>query len=175
MAENTDLAAIQKQLATIQDRLKELDHEDAVPKWWTKHQGNVDQRVSKLENRMDTTQGYLEQILHAVKAKAGEITPDKPTSSATKPQPGQASKFPPVVTILDEHERYTFNPEGPGILQNPTHTFTPQQKQKMKVEDTVPDGNNNEQHMPNLNHQSRGSNFRPKIELQMFDGNNPRG
>ncbi|GMI90521.1 hypothetical protein HRI_002721400 [Hibiscus trionum] len=165
MADTPDMSSIQTQLTTIQDKLKDME--------------TTNQRVSKLKTRMDTTQDYLEQILHAVKTKAGEATPEssiKMQPDAAK-QPGNTSKASPLITILDDKERYSIKLDEPGILAGkPGSIPVMQQRLKMKIGETVKEENQTD--ATNNIHQgyhNRGSTFKPKLELHMFNGTNPRG
>ncbi|KAL4351905.1 hypothetical protein GQ457_06G037700 [Hibiscus cannabinus] len=179
MAETSDLSNLQKQLSKIENRLNDMDNEDAVPKWWTKQKEESEQRISKLESRIDNTQGYLEKILQAVTERAGDLSPEssaKPPAGMSKMPSGNTSKIPTMVTILDDNERFSYKINEPGLLA-PKPLQTPfSQKLKMKMGEPVKEENHSEPNtLPAQNIPIRGSNFRPKIELQMFDGINPRG
>ncbi|KAL4319829.1 hypothetical protein GQ457_18G007350 [Hibiscus cannabinus] len=179
MAETSDLSNLQKQLSKIENRLNDMDNEDAVPKWWTKQKEESEQRISKLESRIDNTQGYLEKILQAVTERAGDLSPEssaKPPTGMSKMPSGNTSKIPTMVTILDDNERFSYKTDEPGLLA-PKPLQTPfSQKLKMKMGEPVKEENHSEPNtLPAQNIPIRGSNFRPKIELQMFDGINPRG
>ncbi|KAL4325963.1 hypothetical protein GQ457_11G022560 [Hibiscus cannabinus] len=167
-------------MTTIQSRLTDLEDEDKVPRWWSKHQESTESRLTSLESRMNTTQTYLEQILQAVLKQGGDSSPDTAakTTGPHQPQTAKTGQAPTVITISDDKERYSYKPEGPGLLASkPLHTPPPPLKLKMKMDESIKD----EPLFQNLGNSSTHSGtthtntFRPKIELQMFDGANPRG
>ncbi|KAL4309278.1 hypothetical protein GQ457_01G012100 [Hibiscus cannabinus] len=162
------------------NRLDDMDKEDAASKWWTKQNEETEKRVTALESRMNTTQGYLEKILAVVTQKAEEESPASTTKTSSridKDRLENTSKIPTMVTILDDHARYSYKPAEPGLLAaKPVSTPLLQQKLKMKVGEVIKDESAIDTlnpHNPGSN--TRSSNFRPKIELPMFEGSNPRG
>ncbi|KAL4289531.1 hypothetical protein GQ457_14G023340 [Hibiscus cannabinus] len=181
MVENSELSKIQKTLTTIQQRLTDLEDEEKVPKWWSKHQDSSVARITTLETRMNTTQSYLEQILQAVRQQGGDSSPDSATKTpavTTQGHTGKTGQTPTVVTILDDNERFSYKPREPGLLAaKPVHTTMPPLKLKAKMDDILKEEPLS--HHANTSAAQIGNthinSFRPKIELQMFDGMNPRG
>ncbi|KAL4272664.1 hypothetical protein GQ457_13G022100 [Hibiscus cannabinus] len=92
---------------------------------------------------MNTTQTYLEQILQAVLKQGGDSTPETAAKTPTgthQPQTAKTGQVPTVITILDDKERYSYKPEGPGLLASkPLHTPPPPLKLKMKMDESVKD------------------------------------
>ncbi|KAL4348724.1 hypothetical protein GQ457_17G014770 [Hibiscus cannabinus] len=130
----------------------------------------------------------------AVVQPADEIgTPSPMSEQLTAAR--NTGKKPTQVTILDEKERYSFNPGEPGILSKPTMKATQassslglmeEQRGASGTETKLKlGGKNNEMEETflvrennlwekNMNGVTGNYLPRPKIEFQTFDGNNPR-
>ncbi|KAK8983583.1 hypothetical protein V6N11_073987 [Hibiscus sabdariffa] len=103
---------------------------------------NIEDCVTALENSLVETNGYLQRIL-AIMQK---------------------------VTIIDDHEKYSFQPSEPGVLAS--KPIPAGATNKHSGEPSF----NTETNFPNRtqNNNQQSLNLCPKIELQFFDGDNPR-
>ncbi|KAL4271596.1 hypothetical protein GQ457_13G023790 [Hibiscus cannabinus] len=139
-------------------------------------QNSLEERVAALESATTENNGYLQRILSLLSKGTEEVELSTPGSSQQPPAINQSvteGKKPLHIRVIDEHERYVFNPEEPGVLANkPSHISlnikNPEQQIKTK----------GMEYEMEERHQSNSPNTfipRPKIELQTFDGENPRG
>ncbi|KAL4347328.1 hypothetical protein GQ457_17G018120 [Hibiscus cannabinus] len=129
---------------------------------------NLEDRVTRLETSITETNGYLQRILDVMQKTREAVELPSPQSVRQKaPQHADApAKKPLVVTIIDEHEKYSFQPNDPGVLASKPIPAGTSEKHPGE-----PSFNNTH------NLQERNSQQfipRPKIELQFFDGDNPR-
>ncbi|KAL4278859.1 hypothetical protein GQ457_03G027370 [Hibiscus cannabinus] len=144
---------------------------------------NLEDRVSSLENSLAETNGYLQRILGVLQKSREIVELGSPPSVRQKPpiNPDAASKKPLTVTIIDDHEKYSFKPNEPGILaakpvpagESNKHSGPMEQSQRFPGEPSF----NTEHTIGDRTPHSGQPHFipRPKIELQSFDGDNPRG
>ncbi|XP_039044642.1 uncharacterized protein LOC120184185 [Hibiscus syriacus] len=154
---------------------------EPVPIWWLTQQSTWEQRMQLLEATTTDTKNMLQQLLGLMQkagAESGQSTPAERPQAPTI-QIKDATKVPLQVTVLDDKEKYSFQPEQQGILASkPT---LPQDVFKMKT--TVNTTESGEQSVskghPFMEKYSSNNNTgmflpKPKIELQFFDGTNPR-
>ncbi|KAE8732994.1 auxin response factor 18-like [Hibiscus syriacus] len=161
----------------------EAGNEDALPSWWVDQKSELEGSIQIHETGMIENRGYLQRILQmvsqAVEEKESSLS-DKGRLQIAVNQTKMEGKHPCLITILNEHEKYTYKQDEPGILSSkpaviPQHNESPLkdtiEMQKLKMEGNTVD----------LGESSIGgdvqSNYvlRPKIEIQMFDGTNLRG
>ncbi|KAL4278717.1 hypothetical protein GQ457_03G025020 [Hibiscus cannabinus] len=133
---------------------------------------NIEDRVTALENSLAETNGYLQRILTIMQKGREEVELPSPLSVRQKApmHPDLQGRKPLTVTIIDDHEKYTFQPSEPGVLaskpvpagETNKHSGEP----SFNTETIFPTRtqSNNQQSL----------NLRPKIELQFFDGDNQR-
>ncbi|KAE8673195.1 hypothetical protein F3Y22_tig00111807pilonHSYRG00050 [Hibiscus syriacus] len=97
-------------------------------------------------------------------------------SAAEKQNKGKGKK-PCLVTILSEHEKYTFKPNELGILAAKPVEFSSPLPFNSKVQEENIMGSASEFKVDNkgLFGSSGPMLPQPKLDLQMFDGSNPRG
>ncbi|KAE8711977.1 hypothetical protein F3Y22_tig00110266pilonHSYRG00038 [Hibiscus syriacus] len=79
-----------------------------------------DNRISSLEVRMNTYQGYVKQILGILIRKKDMQEPESPDSKQVKtPEPSKPDgKQPAAVTIINEKSGFTYQPEESRILKS---------------------------------------------------------
>ncbi|KAL4385166.1 hypothetical protein GQ457_15G026180 [Hibiscus cannabinus] len=179
MAEQINMAEMKSQLDQIQTKLNQVCDETTIPKWWEKQKETMDNTLGTLFAKMEDNQGYMERLMKALLKKAEEpATPETTTNPQKLKQPLFGEPTHAQVTIIDSHEKYSYKPDAPGILaskppQNPSSstplkTFSTQ----YVASDTLLTEKGNTGSF--LTH-TGGINLKPKIELQLFEGDNPRG
>ncbi|XP_039069068.1 uncharacterized protein LOC120215444 [Hibiscus syriacus] len=166
----------------VQEQAIEVKDEEALLSWWAGQKAELEGRIQTLEEGMTKNRGYLQRILQLVNQAAEKK--DSPRSERSQPpaaakQNKDEGKLPCLVTVLGEHEKYTFKTGEPGILahkpvntpplcENQPHASLDVQKLKMG-------GNTTKMGESSIGEDVHSSYvFRPKIELQMFDGTNPK-
>ncbi|KAL4379604.1 hypothetical protein GQ457_02G023110 [Hibiscus cannabinus] len=159
---------------------------ESIPTWWENEKSKLEQRLSLIEASTVENKGYLQRILKLMSNGADEVeqmTPGSNVRDASGAKNTQEGKKPLQVTILNENEKYSFNPAEPGILASkpmPGQLSNMNSPMQYKIE-----GNLDKKAEPSMSKESEqwgknsynGQNTimpRPKIELQMFDGENPR-
>ncbi|KAL4348459.1 hypothetical protein GQ457_17G002920 [Hibiscus cannabinus] len=195
MGETMDLAAMQQQLDTIQTQLKRINDEEAIPKWWEGQNAIWENRFKNLELKTTESQEYLERIFKLLNKAAEE--PEKMNTEKGQQQENQVmnitpprneGKQPVQITMVDEQGKYSLKTSELGILSskpgvNPNVNAGPSH-QKMVRSEIVNEqkwGSSKDPYMlEKLNQQNNhgsswGFNFKPKIELQFFEGENPKG
>ncbi|KAL4303244.1 hypothetical protein GQ457_10G021490 [Hibiscus cannabinus] len=141
---------------------------------------NLEDRVLTLENSLAETNEYLQRILNVLQKGRETIELGSPPSVRQKPpiNPTTLGKKPLTVTIIDEHEKYSFKPGDPGILASSAgetnkHSALIEHPPHFSGEPSFSTDHALGERTPH----SGQPHFipRPKIELQSFDGDNPRG
>ncbi|KAL4309574.1 hypothetical protein GQ457_01G052960 [Hibiscus cannabinus] len=150
----------------------EAPNAEHIPSWWTNEKTLWENRFATLENQTHENKEYLQRIISLVSKETDSIADSSPEKETRNPAPVNTGKQPVQVTVLHPNEKYSFQPEAPGILSSQP-TIPPPGFQKQ-----------NEDHgesslLPQLfssGKQTNPSSFcpRPKIEIPMFDGTNPR-
>ncbi|KAL4351193.1 hypothetical protein GQ457_06G016870 [Hibiscus cannabinus] len=187
MAEQPDLASIQKQMNDIQTHLQKLSDESQPPKWWEAQET----RLSILETNVSETRNYFGRILQLMNRSVEE---DQPSPLAHKQNDDQVhttlpahreGKQPMQVIVIKDKERYSYQPAEPGLLQSKPPSEIPPFQHKMGPEmgSSSDRAIFNEQESlpraPQLQNTTFGNpgNLLPRvrIELQPFEGDNPRG
>ncbi|XP_039062791.1 uncharacterized protein LOC120207396 [Hibiscus syriacus] len=137
--------------------------EETLPSWWAGQKEELKGRIQTLKERMTKNRGYLQRILQLVNQAVEEK--DSP----------------------HEHEKYTFQPNEPGILAFKPVGFTGHQTVNPKLQKENPMDSFSEIKGEGDEHVDIRNYFknpfgntssvlpRPKLELPMFDGNNSRG
>ncbi|KAL4303860.1 hypothetical protein GQ457_10G003110 [Hibiscus cannabinus] len=174
-------------------------HDSELPPWWEKQQQLLESRFQGLENSTEENRSYLQRILDLMTKGAYEISSSspEPTQQLTAQKLQKAlGKTPVQVTVLNDHQKYTFESGAPRVLANkppdPLHhpTSFPQHAQFQS-----------QSHQPihqrqyrNTNLDNTGTSFlrdpttmdkhyahshgqffpKPKLEIQLFEGTNPR-
>ncbi|KAL4281431.1 hypothetical protein GQ457_03G011630 [Hibiscus cannabinus] len=173
--------------------------ESTIPKWWEAQQQLIENRFKTLEESAEETRGYLQRLISLTSKEADDAlqsSPDIEPAAAEKkrqislgkqhmhPQPTSTTEKPPL-----QHD-------SQGILAS-RPDFVPQQTQTLKA--TPPGQPPNQNDSPKRKwgaqyfdlgdtsilkdsqtgdraHQHTQNSFlpRPKIELQQFEGINPR-
>ncbi|GMI63964.1 hypothetical protein HRI_000065700 [Hibiscus trionum] len=161
MGDNVDLTALQRQMEEMKadkDSLKD--------------------RMDKIDSRMDEVQEDLRKIVDAVTRGAGSsepVTPEKNKQSSVEHQMKHEGKKPIQVTFIDDKERYSINLDDPGVLgSKPQGNMSFEGKWNEKGNTSNPQGNQKIEREGQENWWN-SLNLRPKIELSMFEGENPRG
>ncbi|KAL4291734.1 hypothetical protein GQ457_14G021280 [Hibiscus cannabinus] len=141
---------------------------------------SLEERIEVLEAASEENRGYLQRILSLLSKGAKEIelaTPGSHQQEAKKIPAETSGKKPLQITVIDDKERYSYKPDEPGLLAHrpdmmnkQNSTPLPQQKLKMKMEE-----HHTLETTTSPMYNFRGLSLRPKIELTMFDGSNPRG
>ncbi|KAL4313107.1 hypothetical protein GQ457_01G008060 [Hibiscus cannabinus] len=159
---------------------------ESIPTWWENEKSKLEQRLSLIEASTKENKGYLQRILKLMSNGADEVeqmTPGSNVRDASGAKNTQEGKKPLQVTILNENEKYSINPAEPVILASkpmPGQLSNMNSPMQYKIE-----GNLDKKAEPSMSKESEqwgknsynGQNTimpRPKIELQMFDGENPR-
>ncbi|KAL4378560.1 hypothetical protein GQ457_02G035680 [Hibiscus cannabinus] len=167
----------------------------AQPTDWEEQKKQWENRMKNLENQTEENRSYLQRILTLLSKEADEIGTPSPMSEQLTAARNTGNK-PTQVTILDEKERYSFNPGEPGILSTKPAMKATQassslglMEEKRGASGTETKlklgGKNNEMEETfivrennlwekNMNGVTGNYLPRPKIEFQTFDGNNPR-
>ncbi|GMI86644.1 hypothetical protein HRI_002333700 [Hibiscus trionum] len=179
MAEKIDLTEIQKQLDELKDDTK-------VPRWWENQKTNWEERVMQMETNNAETLGYMRQIISLLKNEAGGSEPNTPgqtTSQSAKILFQKMEKKPVQVTVIEGKEKYNMNLDGPGIFSSspiPPNDVKPQNHDKAKISNEGMETGGTSQFKEQVYNGGNSSSQniftpRPRIELQVFDGENPRG
>ncbi|KAE8728969.1 hypothetical protein F3Y22_tig00004035pilonHSYRG00004 [Hibiscus syriacus] len=90
-----------------------------VPVWWVNQKLEWEQRLESLEKTTNETNGYLQQLLSLMQKagdESGQSSPATNLNNMTKAQPQVIGKTPLQVTVIDDREKYSFQPMKPGIL-----------------------------------------------------------
>ncbi|KAL4310989.1 hypothetical protein GQ457_01G000170 [Hibiscus cannabinus] len=196
MSDPMDPMVVSQQTNTTREQPEQQAEEETTPKWWDKHKAIWEGRLSTLEKKASETQGYVERIFQIITKEVEEseqenndyqqhmgnkvmnITPTK-----------SEGKKPVQVTIVEEHGRYSPKPVEPGILNakpvvnKNANASSSQQKLAIENEMLIERkwGSDKDPYMlekmnqPNINTGPGGFNFRPRIKLPFFEGENPRG
>ncbi|KAE8675660.1 hypothetical protein F3Y22_tig00111650pilonHSYRG00271 [Hibiscus syriacus] len=119
MVETPDLSSIQQQISELTTLVKQATDGTKPPKWWEEQ----DNRISKLESRMTTNQGCVEQILRILTRRTEE---QEQTSSENEQVnipnlPKTDGKKPMLVTGMNESQ-FSYKHNEPEILKSkPAH------------------------------------------------------
>ncbi|KAL4362255.1 hypothetical protein GQ457_04G013260 [Hibiscus cannabinus] len=156
--------------------ITESREEEVAPRSWEAQRANLEDRMNRIETRLEENNSklqennsYLEKLVNLMSAKEGEQSP------ATQQMMNQVildtpvrrdGKQPMHITVIDEKEKYPFKANEPGILST-----------KPSINLGEPSyGKDCMQQEKNYLYGGSGTFIpRPKIELQLFDGNNLRG
>ncbi|XP_038995777.1 uncharacterized protein LOC120120131 [Hibiscus syriacus] len=166
-----------------------LEEEETLPSWWAGQKAELEGRIQTLEEGMTENRGYLQRILQLVNQAAEEK--DSPKSVKNQPpaeekQNKSEGKVPCLITVLSENEKYTFQPNEPGILASKPVGFTGppifnQKMQEEKLMGSSSESKGGDEHVDTRNYCKNPFGNpssvlpRPKVELPLFEGNNPRG
>ncbi|XP_039068452.1 uncharacterized protein LOC120214696 [Hibiscus syriacus] len=155
-------------------------NEETLPSWWVEQKAELEGRIQTLEDGMTENRGYLQRILQLVNQAAEEKDSpqsERSQSSAAEKQNKGECKQPCLVTVPSEHEKYTFKPNEPGILAAKPVEFTSPLPFNPKVQEENIMGSSSEIKVDSKGlFRSYGPILpRPKLELHMFNGSNPRG
>ncbi|KAE8720380.1 CDPK-related protein kinase [Hibiscus syriacus] len=176
MTQNPELSALHKQIEDLTLLVKNATDDTNPPKWWEEQ----DNRISSLEVRMNTYQGYVEQILGILIRKKDGLEPESPDSQQVKTsEPSKPDgKQPGAVTIINEKSGFTYQPEESEILKSKPD----EPPQKPKADLQLGDSSGTKISQGALVDERRGSfgslgsvTPRPRIELPIIEGTNPKG
>ncbi|KAE8665787.1 hypothetical protein F3Y22_tig00112529pilonHSYRG00028 [Hibiscus syriacus] len=154
--------------------------EETLLSWWAGQKAELEGRIQTLEDGMTKNRGYLQRILQLV----NQAVEEKDSPQSVKSQPTiveqhnkNRSKQSCLITVLSEHENYTFQPNEPGILAFKSVGFTSTLHLNQTLQEENVRGSSSEVKVDSkgLFGSSGPILPRPKLELQMFDGSNPRG
>ncbi|KAL4290632.1 hypothetical protein GQ457_14G012640 [Hibiscus cannabinus] len=187
--ENINVAAMKKQLDTLQGNMDQQMEGTIIPKWWTKEKQDMEKRFDALEMSNKENKNYLEKIFKWCSREEQEPEQEEtcniqqtvePVINVT-PQKNEGKK-PMQVVIVDEQGKYSPKPEGLGVLASKpninNHASSSQQKLKIGTE-TLGGLESLVEKDPYLFEKSTSCptgrfSFRPRIDLQLFEGDNPR-
>ncbi|KAE8690574.1 hypothetical protein F3Y22_tig00110894pilonHSYRG00006 [Hibiscus syriacus] len=146
----------------------------------TVEKAELEGRIHTLEEGMTENRSYLQRILQLVHQAAEEK--DSPQSVRSQPpaaaqQNKGEGKQPYLVTVLSEHEKYTFQPNEQGIFASKPVGFIDDLpfNQKLQEENIMGSSSEIKVDSKGLFGSSGLIVPRPKLELQIFDGSNSRG
>ncbi|XP_039019648.1 uncharacterized protein LOC120151187 [Hibiscus syriacus] len=122
MTESADFTALQKQLEELTALVKQTQDETKTPKWWE----NQEERITALESRMATNQGYVEELLKILTGRKGDQNQPDEEQVQTPNLSNTSGKHAVQVTVVNDKNRFTYKPDEPGILKSkpnelPTH------------------------------------------------------
>ncbi|KAL4297353.1 hypothetical protein GQ457_12G009450 [Hibiscus cannabinus] len=203
MTESSDFAALKSQLDGIQSSLIRLTDESHTSQWWTTQKQNLEDRLERLESTCADNQDSMSRLLRVLGSKADTIlnepedTPPQNNTQVIPPRPlVDQGKAPMNVTVIDYYKRYSYDPTAPGLLaskppipsattitikHSPNPNFHPKllMGENSQFQQTFTHKNPTFFTEPPHLNSSSGNQFsflhRPKIELQSFEGTNPRG
>ncbi|KAE8658688.1 Phosphoglycerate mutase-like protein 2 [Hibiscus syriacus] len=166
MADDATLTAIQQNIKELHNQMTNLRDEGKMQKWW-------EQKEKRSKEGEDTS----EEETSGDKKKDNHETD---TSKAT-------GKIPIQVTVIGDKKRQSYQPNEPGILASKPVAFQSSMpmNQKLQLPDNVASASEVKMDSEGINDNKNSSKGlfgssgsilpRPKLELQMFDGSNPRG
>ncbi|KAL4363523.1 hypothetical protein GQ457_04G038370 [Hibiscus cannabinus] len=188
------------ELVTWQQKLQELQEGTNIPPWWEKQKGDLEDRLGQLEKKMDESQTDLRRIISLMTRAADNpesVTPERTNPQADKEQSKTQGKKAVHVTVIDDRERYSIDMNEPGVLapkplnidlqdvllktQNNTYVAEGSRLGNFLAEKggpSLPKESTLEKqstHSPTQWNSMEKFNLKPKIELNMFEGQNPRG
>ncbi|KAL4384039.1 hypothetical protein GQ457_15G021620 [Hibiscus cannabinus] len=142
---NIDVAAMKKQLDTLQGNMDQQMEGTIIPKWWTKEKQDMEKRFDALEMSNKENKNYLEKIFkwcskeeqEPEQEETGNIQQTVEPVINVTPQKNEGKK-PMQVVIVDEQGKYSPKPEGLGVLASKpnmnNHASSSQQKLKIGTE-----------------------------------------
>ncbi|KAE8661535.1 hypothetical protein F3Y22_tig00113725pilonHSYRG00880 [Hibiscus syriacus] len=132
---------------------------------------------SIVEVKEETLPSWILQLVNQAAEEKDSPQSVKSEPIAVEQQNKNEGKKPCLITVLSEHEKYTFQPNEPRILSSKPMGFTGTLHLNQKLQEENVRGISSE-----VNVDSKGLFGSsgpilpcPKLELQMFDGSNPRG
>ncbi|KAK8695823.1 hypothetical protein V6N13_000971 [Hibiscus sabdariffa] len=166
-----------------------------LPPWWLQQQQLLENQFQMLEKSSDENRGYLQRIQSLMNKATDEGTqssPEPETGLTAKNLSKSFGKQPVQITVLNEHEKYTFDSEAPGILlqqpdNHPSNSTPPLTNSFPTHSNAIPLTKPTQQTYkntttplfqdPTLTDKNTPQTFfpKPKIEIPLFDGTNPRG
>ncbi|KAE8675396.1 C2H2 and C2HC zinc fingers superfamily protein, putative isoform 1 [Hibiscus syriacus] len=178
MAE-ADLSGLQKQIEELTALVKQGRDETNPPKWWE----NQENRINALESRMETNQGYVEELLKILTGRTGDQVQSVGEQVQSLDTSKNKEKTPVMVTVLNDKSRFTYKTDEPGILKSKPDDCLAI-KNSYRPENQMGENSDSRPIIVGLDAEKKGpgSSFssgimwnRPKIELPFFEGVNPRG
>ncbi|KAL4342238.1 hypothetical protein GQ457_08G017250 [Hibiscus cannabinus] len=153
-----------------------LEEPQEIPSGWSTQKTLLENRLNLLEASTEENKDYLQRIIKLMTKEAEDLQDASPTPTPhtqAKARAIAAGKQPLQVTVINEHEKYSFHPIEPGLLaQKPPATKQPfpelhrveslQDKRGEYSMSKESDSTHNT-YMP-----------KPKIELQFFTRDNPK-
>ncbi|KAE8726097.1 Laccase-6 [Hibiscus syriacus] len=157
------------------------------PKWWETQEN----RITALESRMATNQGYVKELLKILTGRNEEqehSTDEQVQSPDEQVQSPDTSKNkdrnPVLVTVVNDKSRFTYKPDEPGLLKTKPDACLAL-KNSFRPENQVGENSDSRPNLFGLETEKRGPGgslnsagtmwHKPKIDLPFFDGVNPRG
>ncbi|KAE8707075.1 Eukaryotic translation initiation factor 3 subunit D [Hibiscus syriacus] len=134
--ETLDFLAIQKQIEDLTQLVKSSTDDTKPPKWWE----NQEQRISSLESRMNTNQGYVEQILSIlISENDGQETksPDHKQEKTSKPSKGDVISTQSVYGISSSSKFFQISRRVHKVLKDFRREFIDQELFKQGLQDWV--------------------------------------
>ncbi|XP_038997662.1 uncharacterized protein LOC120122604 [Hibiscus syriacus] len=136
LMETLDFLAIQKQIEDLTQLVKSSTDDTKPPKWWE----NQEQRISSLESRMNTNQGYVEQILSIlISENDGQETksPDHKQEKTSKPSKGDVISTQSVYGISSSSKFFQISRRVHKVLKDFRREFIDQELFKQGLQDWV--------------------------------------
>ena len=169
MAEGTRLTTLHEQVQALQNKLENLTStETTIHKWWEEQQKGMEAKFAENQSYM----GRMLELLMQKNDSQAQAESGKVTCSGVQPesllQARKEGKKSVEVTVVADRGKYTYRPEEPGILPRNMQDST-LNRDSIAFAKTS-DFTNGSSSTSGLNAFSP----RPKIELPVFDGNNPR-
>ncbi|KAL4284548.1 hypothetical protein GQ457_16G010190 [Hibiscus cannabinus] len=159
-----------------------------LPPWWFAQKALIDNRFDLLEAAHEENKSYLQRILKLLSKEVDALDSPEATPQTTV-RPKDTGKLPIQVTVINDNEKYSYNPTEPGVLASKPLTST----LKIHGNQGCPSGfplpridsdpekrgdysMSKELHVGGRGMESPHNTYlsKPKIELQFFDGDNPR-
>ncbi|XVF21123.1 hypothetical protein REPUB_Repub12eG0063400 [Reevesia pubescens] len=190
MVEGTRLTTLQDQVQTLQSHVEAMQEANSsIPHWWEEQKKGIDSQFTK-------NQKNITIILDLVAPKDNVHAPLESSTSASiinnliilgSSSKAQGKSHVEVI-VIDDHGRYVYNHDDPGILPKKPYPYVfnlegPRLLPKKPIDIRGWNLVTNQQFTRNLDPSTNPNSIQtmasytlmPKIELQAFDGTNPRG
>ncbi|XP_039040644.1 uncharacterized protein LOC120178969 [Hibiscus syriacus] len=174
-----DLSGLQKQIEDLTALVKQGRDETNPPKWWE----NQENRINALESRMETNQGYVEELLKILTGRTGDQEQSVGEQVQSPDTSKNKEKTPVMVTVVNDKSRFTYKTNEPGILKSKPDACLAI-KNSSRPENQMGENSESRPIILGLEVEKRGpgGSFssgimwnRPKIKLPFFKGVNLRG
>ncbi|KAE8674806.1 Bifunctional nuclease 2 [Hibiscus syriacus] len=109
-----DLVGLQKQMEELTILVKKGNDDANPPKWWEAQEN----RITAMETRMTTNQGYVEKLLKILTGRDGEQEQSEGDQVNTPDNSKNGEKNPILVTVVKDKSRFTYKTDELGILKD---------------------------------------------------------